>query len=398
MRIVFIHEVSWFNKPVFEMHEIPELLSLQGHDVHFIDYDEGHGRTKFRTVTSSETRTRLGSHVTVTTPPRILPGIFGRLLATIIQPFVFWRLVKRVRPDVVVTYSVPTSGWQAVAICNRMNIPTVARIIDIAHVLRKTQISVIVRWSERFVYEHATFVSCHNEFLRAYCVANGAQEETSGVIHPGVDLDQFHPGDKNQALMKSLGILPSDRVLMYMGTIYRFSGLIEILRQISNSLLQNTALKFLIIGSGEHLSKVIHEATVLGVRKQVVSVGNIEYDLLPDYLRLGDVALLPFRPELVAHAALSGKVLKYLAVGVPVLSTDLKGLRSAINDGEGVTYCSGYEHLASVAVELLQSPEKCRQLSEQGLRKVTQMCDWTIQISEFSDILKSVSKPQANTN
>jgi len=390
MRIVFIHEVSWFNKPVFEMHEIPELLSLQGHDVYFIDYDEGRGRTKFRTVTSIETRTRPGSHVTVTTPPRILPGIVGRLLATIIQPFVFWRLVKRVRPDVVVTYSVPTSGWQAVAICNRMNIPVVARIIDIAHVLRETQVSAIVRWSERFVYEHATFVSCHNEFLRAYCVTNGAREETSGVIYPGVDLEQFYPADKNQALMKSLGILPNDRVLMYMGTIYRFSGLIEILRQLSDSFLQNPELKFLIIGSGEHLSKVMHEATVLGVQKQVVSVGNIGYNLLPDYLRLGDVALLPFRPELVAHAALSGKVLKYLAVGVPVVSTDLKGLRSAITEGEGVTYCSGYENLASATVELLQSPERCRQLSEQGLRKVTQMCDWTIQINEFSDILNSV--------
>jgi len=391
MKILFIHEVSWFKKPVFEMHDFPELLSLRGHEVSFIEYDEGKRRTRWRTLTSLESRAWAGSRVAVTTPPQFLPGIFGRILATIIQPFIFWRLVTVARPDVVVTYSVPTSGWQVIVICKIMHIPTVARIIDIAHVLRESRLSVLIKQAEKFVYKNSTFVSCHNEFLRSYCVENGARADQSGVTYPGVDFTQFFPGEKSQSLIKTLKIRPSDRVLMYMGTVYRFSGLVEILHELSTSLKENPSLKFLIIGAGEDLSRFLNEARLLGLQEQVISVGNIEYNLLPDYLRLGDVALLPFKPELVAHAALSGKVLKYLAVGVPVVSTDLKGLRSAINDGEGVIYCSGYNNLASSAIDLLESPHRCQQLSTQGLLKIAQMCNWQVRIDEFVDILTTVS-------
>ena len=37
MKILFIHEVGWFNKVIYEMHDFPELLSLKGHEVHFKD-------------------------------------------------------------------------------------------------------------------------------------------------------------------------------------------------------------------------------------------------------------------------------------------------------------------------------------------------------------------------
>ena len=93
MRILFVHEVSWFNKVVFEMHDFPELLSLNGHEVHFLDFDEGEPRAKWRPLTTIETRAHEGSRVAVTTPPRFLPGILGRLLATIIQPRTQYPLV-----------------------------------------------------------------------------------------------------------------------------------------------------------------------------------------------------------------------------------------------------------------------------------------------------------------
>ena len=44
MRILFIHEVNYRDKVIFEMHEFPELLSLRGHDVSFLHYPEGAGR------------------------------------------------------------------------------------------------------------------------------------------------------------------------------------------------------------------------------------------------------------------------------------------------------------------------------------------------------------------
>ena len=40
MNLLFIHEVNWRYKVTFEIHDIPELLSIAGHSVTFIDYPE----------------------------------------------------------------------------------------------------------------------------------------------------------------------------------------------------------------------------------------------------------------------------------------------------------------------------------------------------------------------
>ena len=39
MNILFIHEIDWLRKVVFEIHTLSELLSLSGHRVYAIDYE-----------------------------------------------------------------------------------------------------------------------------------------------------------------------------------------------------------------------------------------------------------------------------------------------------------------------------------------------------------------------
>jgi glycosyltransferase involved in cell wall biosynthesis len=236
MKILFVHEVSWFNKVVFEMHDFPEILSLKGHEVHFLDFDEGKPRARWRSVTTTETRAHKGSRVLVTTPPRLLPGIFGRLLATIIQPLTFIQLVKRTKPDIVITYSIPTSGWQITNICNRRKIPIVARLIDIPHLLRETQFRPLVKWSEKYVFRNADFICTHNEVLRKYCIDLGASPDKSSVIYPGIDSARFFPAAPAHDIQAKLGISGTDKVILFMGTIFRFSGLVELLAELARKI------------------------------------------------------------------------------------------------------------------------------------------------------------------
>ena len=40
MKFLFVHEVNWHEKVIYEIHDIPELLSIAGHEVTFIDFPE----------------------------------------------------------------------------------------------------------------------------------------------------------------------------------------------------------------------------------------------------------------------------------------------------------------------------------------------------------------------
>lgn len=392
MKILFVHEVSWFNKVVYEMHDFPELLSLSGHEVHFLDFDEGKPRARRKPVTTIESRAHKGSQVSVTTPPRFLPGILGRLLATLIQPLVFIQLIKRIKPDVVVTYSIPTSGWQITCICNRKNIPIVARVIDIPHVLRETHFKPLVKWSEKYVFRKASFVSTHNEALRQYCIGLGAAPDKSSVIYPGIDMSRFFPAPPRQDLLTKVGIQPTDKVLLFMGTIFRFSGLVELLTELAPALRLDKSIKFLILGDGEDFNRLHQLAITLGLQSQVIMAGRIEYDLLADYLRLGHVALLPFKQELVTHGALPGKVLQYLACGLPTIATPLDGLQSMIPPNKGVLYANDSQEMADMAIALASNPDQQHQLATFGLDLMTLNCNWHTQLQLIEQMITSFQR------
>lgn len=390
MKILFVHEVSWFNKVVFEMHDFPELLSLEGHEVYFLDFDEGQPRAQWRCVTTTESRAHAGSSVHVTTGPRVLPGILGRLLATVLQPVFFICLWRKVRPDVVITYSIPTSGWQITFLCNFFGIPIVARVIDVAHVLRQTSFRGLIKLSERLVYRRADFVTTHNEVLRDYCCALGAKPPRCSVIYPGVDLDRFQPGVPPTELQKKLGLSSSDRTLLFMGTLFRFSGLFELLTSLAPALHRDPDLKFLILGDGEDLERLQGLARKFGLERKVIFTGRVEYRDLADYLRLGRVAVLPFEANLVTNAALPAKVLQYLASGLPTVATQLDGLQSVVGADNGVVFTRSVDTMAEAVVELFSDPERILLLSKQGRRFTSLNCDWVTQIRTFERLLVAV--------
>jgi glycosyltransferase involved in cell wall biosynthesis len=390
MNILFVHEVSWFKKVVFEMHDFPELLSLRGHEVRFLDFDEGVPRTKLRTLSAVESRSHAGSHVVVTTPPRFLPGILGRLLATVIQPLTFLRLIHQKTPDVVVSYSVPTSGWQIALIARICRIPVVARVIDVPHALRPISFRTLVKAAERLVFRLSSFVVTHNEVLHKYCIDLGARPERCAIVYPGVDTKRFFPNAPDPGLQKSYGIEPTDKVMIFMGTLFSFGGVAELLEELTPKLRADSQLKFLVLGGGEQFALLQQRTSNLHLEKQVILTGQIEYESLAEHLRLGHVAMLPFRANLVTHGALPNKVLQYLACGLPTVCTPLQGLQSMLSDGHGVIYAENFERMVALALDLLENSERRAVVSISGLTAIQRCCDWDIQIERFENVLKSV--------
>ena len=120
--------------------------------------------------------------------------------------------------------------------------------------------------------------------------------------------------------------------------------------------------------------------------------GRIEYDLLADYLRLGHVALLPFKQELVTHGALPGKVLQYLACGLPTIATPLDGLRSMIQPDNGILYANNPKEMAEMAIELISKPHQQDQIGSRGIDQMHLHCNWKTQLQLFEQMIADVQR------
>jgi glycosyltransferase involved in cell wall biosynthesis len=390
VRLLFVHEVNWQRKVVYEMHDFPELLSLRGHDVVFIDYPEDEPRVGRRRgldlrteIAGDRSRAHEGSRVEVRTPGRVLPPPADRLVASVTHVPAVWSALRRERYEAVVVYSVPTNGWQTVWMARRCGVPVMFRAIDVAHALRDTPFGSLIRRAERYVYRNADWISANNTALRSYCISLGARPERVSVEYPGLDLERFSPKPRRPDLCRRYGLMPTHRTVIFMGTFYRFAGLDWLLREFAPTMRARSELRLVLIGGGEAEADLKALVRALGIEDQVIFTGVIDYGDLVDHLRLGDVAVNPFRSELVTDCALPGKVLQYLGCGVPAVCTPLKGLMGMLREGEGLVYRSAGSGFVDEVVELLDDDRRRGNLGLAGRRAMERRFNWQHCVTEF---------------
>jgi glycosyltransferase involved in cell wall biosynthesis len=397
VRLLFVHEVNWRRKVTFEIHELPELLSLRGHEVDFIDFPEGERRrglarlvdirTKVEVV---EAKTISGSSVRVITPGRVLPPPLDRLVASITFVPLLIRTLSKAKYDAIVLYSVPTTGWQTIFVAKMFGVPVLFRGIDVAHVLRKTRLARLVQIAERCVYRRAHRLSVNNIALRQYCITEGSTADRTTVDYPGLDTLHFDVSPETQELKASLGIGREDSVVLYMGTFFRFSGLDEVLGCFARRSNKNKHVKLVLVGDGELRPTLERLVAELGLSDTVIFTGFVDYRDLPHYLRLADVAITPFAKSLVTDKALPWKVVQYVASGLPVVSTHLEGLSGLFPDNHGVVYVNDIEDLWNEVEGILGNPNEARRLVSLGQDIVRTNCDWSIQTGVFEAHLRDL--------
>jgi glycosyltransferase involved in cell wall biosynthesis len=397
MNILFVHEINWSTKVIYEIHELPELLSINGHDVTLIDFPERVQRQGIRRLIDLKTQIRKNAHraydtgsIEVRTPGRVAISPFDRLLASVTFVPLLLKTIKQKRPDVIVLYGVPTNGWQTIAIAKKKKIPVVFRALDVSHELRKSALSSLIEMAEKYVYRNADAVSANNTALAKYCVDQGATATKINTITPGMDTELFCPRERDQSLAEKYGLSPDDKTVMFMGTFFRFSGLDTFLNLFSSYLVNSPTTKVLLIGGGEQEGELRRLVEELNIEKQVIFTGFIDYGLLTDYLLLADVAINVFPSTLVTNCALPSKVLQYLCCGIPTVATPVEGLRSLIPNDHGVCYRDLNNDFVNTIIELLQDKEKLHSLSVTAREVALEKLTWNRNLKQFEDLLDEV--------
>ena len=397
MRFLFVHEVNWREKVTYEIHDIPELLSIAGHEVTFIDFPEfakTDPRSKgfgFRTSRAlAQSRAHPGSKVDVFTPGVVVGGSLRRYLATLTFAPLFWRTVRSRKIDLVILYGVPTNGWQTVLLAKILKVPVIFRAIDIAHLLRETRFKFLVKKAERYIYKHVAHISAHNEALRNYCISYGASANKISIDFPRLDVERFKPTLRDEHLAANLGINPGQKVVLFRGTLYRFSGLEKFVELFAEYLRDNPDTCLLIVGSGEAESLIRETISRHNLGQQVILTPFVSYDELVRHICLADVSINTFIPSLVTHCVLPGRVLQSMACGIPVVSTPLQGMMNYSQGTDTVVYRALDESFVEAVSELLSDTARRKKLGVAGRDLVTSKGSWQDFVHGFSALASNL--------
>jgi glycosyltransferase involved in cell wall biosynthesis len=369
MKILWCHEVSYLDKPVYEYQDFPERLAARGHDVEVIDFSES---AKVIAGTVPVSRTGGGAVTLSSIPHSNRPGLkyieargqFRRMLT---------ERLRRGDIDAVFVYSVFVNGTQAVRLSRKFGVPVVYRVLDAYHRLRPGFLAqTILRLGERFIYRRADRVLVTNEQMGQYVsqIADADVSARTVVVDHGVDSVHFAPRSPDTELMLRYGLSDRDTIALFLGTTYAFSGLANLVRRMPLALQKCPTLKLMIVGGGEQDQELATLVDELGLVGCVVLTGMVPYQEVPRYLSLATLALNPFELNDITRDIIPIKILQYQAAALPVLSTPLPDLLRKHRAGvSGIEYSDSDDPdvFLSSMTELLRDTDRLRSIGRRGL-------------------------------
>jgi glycosyltransferase involved in cell wall biosynthesis len=190
------------------------------------------------------------------------------------------------------------------------------------------------------------------------------------VFYPGVDLSRFSPRSGNPAAAAGLGIPPEMHVVGIVANFRPVKNLALFLRAASIVAAAVPGSAFLLVGQGALKTELQQLAVELGIADRVFfSEPGVP---VWDYLARMSVGCLSSKSEGLPNA-----ILEYMAVGLPVVSTDVGGVSELVRAG-----VNGYltrEHspraFAEPIVRLLRDPELRAAMGGRGLERAQREFD-----------------------
>ncbi|MGV8921326.1 MAG: glycosyltransferase family 4 protein, partial [Pseudomonas sp.] len=192
MKILWCHEVSYLEKPVYEFQDFPERLASRGHEVEVIDFREAESVFP---GSVSVSRTGEGTVILTTIPHSNIP-VFKYIQARNNFRNMLLARLRHGDVDVIFVYSVFINGTQAVRLARKFGVPVVYRVLDAYHRLRPGWTTQSILWlGERFIYRRADRLLATNEQMGSYIsqVAGADVSARTDVIDHGVDARHFAP-------------------------------------------------------------------------------------------------------------------------------------------------------------------------------------------------------------
>jgi glycosyltransferase involved in cell wall biosynthesis len=394
MNIAIIHEVDWLKKVTYEIHHLSEFFSLAGHKVFAIDVPDpgiiSLDKSIFQDIQNYH-RVYDNASVTLLRTPIIPIKGLHRISAYTLSYYHIKKILKKYKIDIVFLFGVVTNGKATVKACKELHIPVVHRTLDIIHELvREKFLRKFVFDIEKSIYPNFDMVLCQTPFMKTWVEEMGATNVD--VIAQGVDASIMKPLPPDKDLQKKLGLNDKDKVVMYLGTTYSFSGLDAIIEKVPIILKTIPEFKLLVVGGGHDLDSFKQKAKQFQVEDKVIFTGFVPYLEVPRYCSLATLFINPFRIMEITDRLSPVKIFDLLSCGKPVIATPLKGLLYDFPKDSNVLIYSQVEDFDKNIISVLQK-NILDTIGKNGREFVEKNFTWTKvaekTLNEFSKLIES---------
>jgi|BarGraNGADG00212_2_1021979.scaffolds.fasta_scaffold38994_1 glycosyltransferase involved in cell wall biosynthesis len=391
MKILLVQDTDWIARNVHQQHHVAERLTLRGHDFSVIDHDllwqsnGGGGLLSKKRVFHNVSKIVSGANITVTRPRILRLPILDYVSMLFSYRREIAAQLREFRPDVVIGMYLLTN-YLALRAAKKAGTPMVVLILEPNfQMIPSSWLRPIGKIIEKRTLKEADSVIVINEALRDYVIRMGARPEKTHVIRAGIDTEHFGRNVDGSSIRQQYGFSERDTVLFFMGWLYHFSGLHEVLKEMAKCKREGLNVKLLIVGDGDALEELQRERAELGLEDYVVFAGKQPYEKIPEFIAASDICLLPAHDNAIMHDIVPIKMYEYMAMGKPVIATRLHGVQREFGDDHGVLWIDRPEDALRKAMELVN--EGSITARGEAARQFVSNNDWAAVVDDFEQVL-----------
>ncbi len=173
------------------------------------------------------------------------------------------------------------------------------------------------------------------------------------LIPNAVDLRLFALTGDSRALRRALEIQDEDVVVVHASNLKPVKRPFDIARSAALAIRRDARLVYVIVGDGPLRGALEEACRDEGIHERFRFVGWVEYERMPDYLRLADIVIMPSEAEGMSRVYLEAQ-----ACGRVLVASDIPPAREVVMDGDtGLLFPLGnIDGLASRTLEAAGDP------------------------------------------
>jgi len=235
-----------------------------------------------------------------------------------------WGLLKKERPDVVITTGYESIAyWQALLYTRLYKCRFVlwsGAILKAIHVNKGP-----INWLRKLFIRSSDGILAYGSESNDMLIAYGANPKKIVVSRNTVDMQYISGRVREETKGSGLRIGDSDMNILFIGQLLKRKGVRELLEGLAKAENQNIRLK--IVGDGVEWDNLFRLTETLNLTNQVEFVGYKQYEELIPFLVWADVLAMPSLEEiwgLVINEA--------LAAGLPVIASVFAGSTTDLVD------------------------------------------------------------------
>jgi len=399
MNILVLQETDWLTRgPHIQHHLFEQLSRRSSFNITVIDYDidkiqRSDSLLRGKRIFQHVDRTLENSNVKIIRTAHLQVPYLRRFSSLITNFLEILKIIKKKRPDFIIGYSI-TNGLIGLIVSKLFHIPYVFHYIDILHKLVPIPyMQNLSRVSSRILLKYSDTVIVLTKFQRKSVINEGALAENVKILPNGISLRNISiNNEKLEKLKRKFSISNNDFVIFFMGYLYEFSGLKEIIEYYNDDVKnKNLNLKFLIVGDGGIYNELVNYVKKID-SNWVTLTGKISFFDISEYIQLADLCLLSFDINDITREIVPIKIFEYMAMKKPVLSTSLPGIIYEIGKNHGVIYVKNQNDLIRKIGEISQHKEKLAKIGFEGFKFVKNNYEWAKIVDLFIQIIIELLK------